>query len=75
MFKFLLVINLSLVALLALAAIIGAIACKFNCNKLSDRIYNICDGIVTTVCIFYLLEVFVLFSTIVFEVVKGAISG
>lgn len=75
MFEFLLVTNLFMVALLSLAVIIGAIACRFDCSKLFNRIFKICDGITTTICVLYLLEVFVLFSTLVFEIARRLISG
>lgn len=75
MLEFLIVINLFMVALLALATIVGAIACKFNCNKLFGRIFKICDGIVTIICVLYLLEVFVLVSAILFEIARELIYG
>lgn len=75
MLEFLIVVNLLMVALLALAVIVGAIACKFNCNKLFGSIFKICDGIVTIICVLYLLEVFVLVSAILFEIARELIYG
>lgn len=81
MLGFLIVINLLMIALLVLAAIVGSIACKidcsdkFNCSKIFSIIYHICDGIVTIMCVLYLLEVFVLVSAILFEVARESIYG
>lgn len=57
--EFLIVINLIMIALLILVTIVGAIACKLNCNKPFGRIFKICDGIVTIICVLYLFEVFI----------------